>query len=100
RRCGGEQASQSECALACRASQQAPCADQPTFESCVTSCLGTTQFVVDIFPYCLDQNTALNQCIAALSSDPANWLCLDGIGVFPGEACQAQNDALSACFSM
>ncbi|HET7545687.1 MAG TPA: trypsin-like serine protease [Polyangiaceae bacterium] len=100
RRCGAEQAAQSECALACRASGQAGCADQPTFDSCVSTCLGTTQFVIDIYPYCLDQNSALNACTAALSSDPANWLCLDGIGVFPGDACQAQNDALSACFSM
>jgi len=99
-RCGGEQAAQSECALACRASQQAPCADQPTFESCVTSCLGNTQFVVDIYPYCLDQNSALNVCAAGLSPDPANWQCFDGVGVFPGDGCQAENDALGACFSM
>lgn len=100
RRCGAEQASQSECALACRASSQVECADVPNFEGCVTSCLGTTQFVIDIYPYCLDQNSALNACTAGLSSDPANWLCLDGIGVFPGDGCQAENDALSACFSM
>ena len=100
RRCGAAQASQSECALACRASEQSGCADLPTFESCVTTCLGTTEFVTEIFPQCLDQNTALNVCTAGLSSDPANWVCLDGIGVFPGAACQAQNDALSACFSM
>ncbi len=101
RRCGMEQAAQSECALTCRASAQSGCAEQPTFERCVTSCLETTQFVTEIFPYCLEQNTALNVCSAGLSADPANWLCFEGsIGVFPGEACQAQNDALSACFSL
>lgn len=100
KRCGADQASQSECALACRASSQVACADVPNFEGCVASCLGTTQFVIDIYPYCLDQNSALNACTAGLSSDPANWVCLDGIGVFPGDGCQAQNDALGACFSM
>jgi len=99
-RCGAEQAAQAECALSCRASEQSGCADLPSFESCVGSCLGTTQFVTEIYPYCLEQNTALNLCTAGLSADPANWLCFDGIGVFPGDACQAQNDALGACFSM
>ena len=99
-RCSAAQKDQSECALSCRASEQSGCADLPTFESCVTSCLGTTQFVEEIFPNCLDQNSALNNCTAGLSSDPNNWQCLDGIGVFPGAACQAQNDALNACFSM
>jgi len=79
---------------------QAGCTELPTFESCLSSCLGTTEFVTEIYPYCLDQNTALNVCTAGLSADPANWVCLDGIGVFPGDACQAQNDALGACFSM
>jgi len=100
RRCGGEQAGQTECALACRASQQSGCAELPTFEKCVSLCLENTQFVTDVVPYCLDQNTALNVCTAGLSSDPANWICFDGFGAFPGDGCQAQNDALGACFSM
>jgi len=100
RRCGGDLASQSECALVCRASADVTCADKPSFENCVKTCLENTQFVIDIFPYCLDQNSALNACAAGLSSDPANWSCLEGIGVFPGDGCQAENDALSACFSM
>jgi hypothetical protein len=100
RRCGAAEADKTECALACRATVQAGCTELPTFESCLSSCLGTTEFVTEIYPYCLDQNTALNVCTAGLSADPANWVCLDGIGVFPGDACQAQNDALGACFSM
>ena len=100
RRCGADQAAQTECALSCRASSQAGCAEQPTFESCMNSCLETTQFVTEIYPYCLEANSALNECAAGLSSDPANWLCFEGIGVFPGDACQAQNDALGACFAL
>ena len=100
RRCGAAEADKTECALACRASSKSGCADTPAFESCVSSCLGTTQFVTEIYPYCLEQNTALNVCTASLPAGPANWMCLDGIGVFPGDACQAQNDALSACFSL
>ncbi|MES1178464.1 MAG: trypsin-like serine protease [Myxococcales bacterium] len=99
RRCGAAEADQSECALACRASMQSGCSSLPTFESCVTSCVGTTQFVEQVLPNCLPQNSALNACTAGLSSDPSNWLCYDGIGVFPGPACQAQSDALNACFS-
>jgi hypothetical protein len=100
RRCGATEAPKTECALACRATMQSGCAELPTFERCVATCLESTQFVSDIFPYCLEQNTALNVCTASLSAYPANWVCLDGIGVFPGDACQAQNDALGACFSM
>jgi hypothetical protein len=100
RRCAVEQAPQSECALACRASMRSGCADLPTFERCVSMCLETTQFVSEVVPYCLEQNTALNVCAAGLSSDPANWECLEGIGVFPGAGCQAENEALGACFAM
>lgn len=99
RRCGAAEADQSECALVCRATEQSGCADLPSFESCVTACVQENQFVEEILPDCLPQNSAFNVCTASLSSDPANWVCLDGIGVFPGPACQAENDALSACFS-
>src|SRR6478735_4859040 len=96
-RCGADQAAQSECALVCRASAAVECAGVPNFEGCVTSCVGNTQFVTDIYPYCLDQNSALNTCAAGLSADPANWACIEGFGVYPGDGCLAENDALSAC---
>src|SRR6185369_2502564 len=47
RRCGAPEASQSECALSCRASQRSGCPTLPTFEGCVGFCLENTGFISD-----------------------------------------------------
>jgi Trypsin len=98
-RCGAAVAEQSECALSCRASERSGCSGLPTFEDCVTFCTQEDDFVNEIFPNCAPQNSALNVCTAGLPPGQANWQCIDGVGIFPGAACQSQSDALNACFS-
>jgi hypothetical protein len=99
RRCGAAEADQSECALACRASQRSGCAGLPTFEDCIGFCVDQSQSVRDSVPACSPQNTAFNVCTAIVSPDPANWECFDTFGAFALGPCGAQLDALNACFS-
>jgi len=100
RRCGAVEADQTECALSCRASQRASgCATLPTFETCVGFCLDQIGFIRDSLPNCLAANSAINVCTAAVSPDPANWLCDDFFGAFAVDPCAAQFDALNTCFA-
>jgi Trypsin len=99
KRCGAAEARQSECALACRASERSGCPALPSFETCVANCLSTYDFVDEIAPQCAPQNSALNVCTAGLSPAASNWTCDDFVGVVPGAPCQTQNDALNTCFS-
>ncbi|MBC8133555.1 MAG: hypothetical protein H7X95_11290, partial [Deltaproteobacteria bacterium] len=99
RRCGAAEVDQTECALSCRASQQATCGSMPTFEACVGFCLDQTRFVRESLPSCLQANTNVNVCTAGVSPDPANWECIEPIGAFAIPACAAEYDALSVCFS-
>ena len=100
RRCGAAEADQTECALSCRASQRASaCATLPTFEACVDFCLDQIGFIRDSLPSCLAANSAINVCTAAVSPDPANWLCDDFFGAFAVDPCAAQFDALNTCFA-
>jgi len=56
-----------------------------------------TEFVAEIAPECLPQNTNLNKCLAGLAPGSANWTCLDG--VFPPEApaCDSALADFNAC---
>lgn len=99
RRCGAAEADETECALACRASQRSGCSGLPTFEDCVFFCEENTRFTREVFPQCLDENSAFNACTAAVSPSPANWECFDGFGAVALGPCAAQIDALSACYS-
>jgi hypothetical protein len=99
RRCGAAEADQTECALACRASQRAACVGTTTFETCLTTCLDQVGFVRESLPGCLALNTAVNVCTAGASPDAANWECFEPFGAFALGACPAEYDALSTCFS-
>lgn len=99
RRCGSAEANQTECALSCRASQRSGCPNLPTFEGCVGFCLDQIGFISSDLPQCLPPNSAINTCTAAVSPNPANWLCDDFFGAFAADPCAAQFDALNTCFS-
>jgi hypothetical protein len=99
RRCSAAEADQSECALACRASQRSGCASLPTFEECIGFCVDQAQSVRDSVPACSSANSAFNVCTAGVSPDPANWECFDGFGAFALGPCGPELDALNACFS-
>jgi hypothetical protein len=99
KRCGAPEADQTECALSCRASQRSGCSGLPSFEGCVTQCLGTIEFIAEVFPGCRQTYTAFNQCTAGVSSAVSNWDCFDGTTGTPSVPCAAQIDALNTCFS-
>jgi hypothetical protein len=99
RRCGAAEADQTECALACRASQRAACVGTTTFETCLDVCLQQVISLRETLPSCLAANTAVNVCTAAASPDPANWECFEPYGAFAVGACLPEYEALSACFS-
>lgn len=99
RRCAAAEADQTECALACRASQRAACAVLPTFEECVRFCQEQITVIRSDIPACLPQNRAVNVCTAGVSADPANWECFDPFGGFAIGPCAAEFDAVNACFS-
>jgi hypothetical protein len=98
RRCGAAEADQSECSLACRASQRSGCPGLPTFEDCVGFCVDQAVSVRSSLPQCSAKNSAFNVCTAAVSSAPANWECFDTFGAFALGPCAAQLDALNNCF--
>lgn len=98
RRCGAAEADQSECSLACRASQRSGCAGLPTFEDCVGFCVDQAQSERPSVPQCSPQNSAFNLCTAAVSPDPANWECFDTFGAFALGPCAKALDALNSCF--
>lgn len=99
RRCAPAEADQTECALACRASQRAACVGATTFEACVNVCVEQIGLVRSDLPGCLPQNTAVNVCTAGVSPDAANWECFEPFGAFALTGCAAEYDALQTCFS-
>jgi hypothetical protein len=97
--CGASVANSVECGAFCEATLRSGCAELPSFATCVTDCLANTQFVSDVMPECLPQNSALNQCTSKVSAGSNNWTCL-GDGMYPQPpACDPQMIALSNCFS-
>jgi hypothetical protein len=96
-RCGAAQADQVECGGFCRGTLSSACTGLPSFSDCMTQCLGNTEFVAEIAPECLPQNTSLNQCLAGQPPGSANWTCMAGI--FPPEApaCDAAVADLNTC---
>lgn len=97
RRCGAVEAKQTECSLACRASQRSGCVGLPTFEGCVDSCLQQIASFESL-PACVQRNQAFNVCSAGVSPAAGNWQCFDGFGAFAFGPCAAEADALNNCF--
>ena len=100
RRCGAAEAEETECALACRASQRSGCAGLPSFEGCVGFCRENIQFIRDALPECVATNTTINSCTAAVAATPAsNWECFEPFGAFALGPCAAEYDATNLCLS-
>ena len=100
RRCGAADLDQSQCALSCRASQRSGCPNLPSFEDCVSQCVGTAQFFEEIFPACTQAYRDFNSCTAGVAPTPAsNWECLDFSTGTASTPCATQITALNACIS-
>ena len=99
KRCGAAELDESECGLACRASQNSGCSDLPSFEQCVQFCTEGNAFQRDLYPDCALENSAVNACTAAVGPTPdTNWECFDGFGAYATGPCIAEYDALNSCF--
>lgn len=95
--CAPEQALQIECSTSCNAQVDSGCVNLPSFDACVSGCTETHAIFSYYYPDCGGALSTWNQCIAAQSSDPANWFCYAGGGIMP----DAQNcyDELSELYT-
>lgn len=99
RPCTASSAKQVECGAFCEATLRSGCSGLPNFATCVSDCVANSQYISDVMPECLAQNSAVNLCTAKLSSAPSNWECLgDGLYPMPATACSAEFTALNTCF--
>jgi len=98
--CGAAQAGDVECGNFCRANLRSGCPDLlPGLSSCIADCLSNKQFFDEVAPGCSDENTAVNNCFAAVPpGQPQNWTCIDGSYPVPTTACENEVAALNTCF--
>jgi hypothetical protein len=91
--CGPAQADQVECGNYCRAPLHSGCSGLPSNESCIADCLYFGDIIESYYPTCVDEDDALNACVAAVPpGTPANWTC-NGDGFLPSAPSCADEEA-------
>jgi len=102
KRCGAADQPSALCGQSCRAQLASGCTGLPAYGACIDGCVG----FYEAFPEpasCRPLLDSWNGCIAALSSDPANWVCFDesspgaGDGFADTPSCTPYIDSFFEC---
>lgn len=102
KRCGAAEQPQALCGQACRAQLNSGCTGLPAYGACIEGCVGFYQTFGEPAS-CLPLLDAWNGCTAALSPDPANWVCFEesspgaGDGFVDAPSCTSYIDQFFSC---
>jgi hypothetical protein len=95
--CGPDKAQEVECGNYCRAIERSGCPGLTSFTQCMSDCASNIEFFADFAPECLDANTALDDCFAAVPPGTQNWTCSDPGFAPDAPSCADQTNALLSC---
>jgi hypothetical protein len=102
KRCGAGDQPSALCGQSCRAELASGCSGLQSYGACIDGCVGFYETFSEPAS-CQPLLDAWNGCIAALSPDPANWVCFDesspgaGDGFADSPSCTPYVDQFFAC---